>query len=174
MPASGRWPMCRLAIQESRNRQGLDQRRGTGTSRRRVNGPTRFRQPVGSVLIGLPRAVNMRRHQAECDRKMADRKMLIGARRHSFSCPRFSCPAAALRRAVPIEAFRRLVTIPLMSPDSGKEGPMRPKGSRFPTTQWSAVVSAGCGGGSESGRCLAKLCEDYWFPCMRESKRGRS
>jgi RNA polymerase sigma factor (sigma-70 family) len=49
---------------------------------------------------------------------------------------------------------------------------MRPGQSSFPTTQWSAVVSAGCGHGSESGRALARLCEDYWFPLYAFVRRS--
>jgi DNA-directed RNA polymerase specialized sigma24 family protein len=51
-----------------------------------------------------------------------------------------------------------------MSPDPGEEGPTRPKQTRFPTTQWTAVVRAGCAGSAESDYALARLCEDYWFP----------
>jgi RNA polymerase sigma factor (sigma-70 family) len=33
-------------------------------------------------------------------------------------------------------------------------------------------VSAGCGGGSQSGRDLARLCEDYWFPLYAFVRRS--
>jgi len=49
---------------------------------------------------------------------------------------------------------------------------MRPKQSWFPTTQWSAVLCAGCGGGPESGRALARLCEEYWFPLYAFVRRS--
>jgi RNA polymerase sigma-70 factor (ECF subfamily) len=56
--------------------------------------------------------------------------------------------------------------------DPRKEPPARPKAFGFPTTHWSAVVSAGCGGSSESGRALAALCEDYWFPLYAFVRRA--
>lgn len=59
-----------------------------------------------------------------------------------------------------------------MPSDPGEKAPSRPKGMRFPTTHWSAVVSAGCGGGSQSGRDLARLCEDYWFPLYAFVRRS--
>lgn len=33
-------------------------------------------------------------------------------------------------------------------------------------------MSAGCGGGSQSGRDLARLCEDYWFPLYAFVRRS--
>jgi RNA polymerase sigma factor (sigma-70 family) len=41
--------------------------------------------------------------------------------------------------------------------------------SGFPSTQWTAVVNAG---GPESGRALARLCEDYWFPLYSFVRRS--
>jgi RNA polymerase sigma factor (sigma-70 family) len=59
-----------------------------------------------------------------------------------------------------------------MSPDPENEGPIRPRRSWFPSTQWTAVVRAGCGSGSEAGRALTRLCEDYWFPLYSFVRRS--
>jgi len=49
---------------------------------------------------------------------------------------------------------------------------VRPEQSWFPSTQWTAVVRAGCGSGSEAGRALARLCEDYWIPLYAFVRRS--
>jgi hypothetical protein len=59
-----------------------------------------------------------------------------------------------------------------MSREPGTEGPTKPKESWFPTTQWTAVVNAGCGGGSGSARALARLCDAYWFPLYSFVRRS--
>jgi DNA-directed RNA polymerase specialized sigma24 family protein len=58
-----------------------------------------------------------------------------------------------------------------MMDDSARKGPPPARESSFPSTQWTAVVCAGCGG-SESGQALARLCEDYWFPLYAFVRRS--
>jgi len=45
------------------------------------------------------------------------------------------------------------------------------KHSRFPTTRWTLVLSAGTGGG-ESGSVLEELCKEYWHPLFHFARRN--
>ena len=43
---------------------------------------------------------------------------------------------------------------------------------RFPTTQWTLVISAGGPAGPESSEALSALCETYWYPLYAYVRRS--
>jgi RNA polymerase sigma factor (sigma-70 family) len=50
------------------------------------------------------------------------------------------------------------------SSDESRQASVGPGAGRFATTHWSLVLNAGHRGSTGSRRCLAALCESYWFP----------
>jgi|SoiMethySBSTD1v2_1073268.scaffolds.fasta_scaffold135482_2 RNA polymerase sigma-70 factor (ECF subfamily) len=51
---------------------------------------------------------------------------------------------------------------------------LRPGGNRFPTTQWTLVLSAGSEADPQSRDALAALCSSYWYPIYAYIRRRGS